>query len=518
MIIKKSWMKLFLTILFLSLFFAFTYKLYIPRINAFGCFDDCFNFMGGYFINGGKAIYTSFFFNHQPGMAYISALLQWLLHPSSIAELILRHRQFMLIFSFLASILLVLRFGRYLIFYIVVYELAKFYIFGDRFLAEGIVGYLLVYLLAANLELLQKKINKTDLFTIPVIAWAIIFLREPYIPAALFLFGLYLFGILKKNKKNTALSLILFFVLTITTVLSFNVSDYYFNIFIANKQLLGDELTPAGIINKLFVSFFYPFYLIFSPEKWTLLRTLLASMSALYIIGFSYLLYSKKYKYLLIITATLFISNLRPNEASRTFYEAFHIIVWTQLFLFSLSFLINHIINKSRKISLTLIVISIIALLFFVTNKNYFAYDKVNTSDEFFTNYSPVMDTGTRIRDLSGKGDTLFVDGLDDMIIWEAKLPSSYKYLWYTSFMPNIPKYQKERLYMFEKYPPDFYYGKCLNTTVLQADFVSKFLTSNYIQLNPVNEKKCILINAKKIKSISGAQRETLKGTKYILP
>src|SRR5689334_18076619 len=34
-----------LTLFFLIALYMFLYKVYIPRVNAFGCFDDCFNFM-----------------------------------------------------------------------------------------------------------------------------------------------------------------------------------------------------------------------------------------------------------------------------------------------------------------------------------------------------------------------------------------------------------------------------------------------------------------------------------------
>src|SRR3989344_9397687 len=83
----------------LLVLYMFLYQLYIPRIAAFGCFDDCFNYMGGYFILNGKQLYSQIFFNHQPLMAYISYLIQLFTQPTNIFELLLRHRQFVLLFS-----------------------------------------------------------------------------------------------------------------------------------------------------------------------------------------------------------------------------------------------------------------------------------------------------------------------------------------------------------------------------------------------------------------------------------
>ena len=62
--------------------------MYIPRVSAFGCFDDCFNYVGGYFIANGKVIYKDFFFNHQPIPALISYVIQAVTNPINIFELI----------------------------------------------------------------------------------------------------------------------------------------------------------------------------------------------------------------------------------------------------------------------------------------------------------------------------------------------------------------------------------------------------------------------------------------------
>ena len=87
--------------------YAILYKIYIPRVNAFGCFDDCNNFMGGYFLLQGKHMFSEFFFNHQPFAAHISASIQWLANPENVFELILRHRQFVLLLSLIMNALLI---------------------------------------------------------------------------------------------------------------------------------------------------------------------------------------------------------------------------------------------------------------------------------------------------------------------------------------------------------------------------------------------------------------------------
>src|SRR5579871_1635124 len=141
----RKYLYYFISIVVLVFFTGVLYKIYIPRINAFGCFDDCNNFMGGYFLLHGKRLFSEIFFNHAPGMAYISYLIQSLFHPRNLYELILRHRQFVILFGFFGNLFLLLRFGWKASGFIILYELSKFYLFGDRFLAEAIIVYPIVY-------------------------------------------------------------------------------------------------------------------------------------------------------------------------------------------------------------------------------------------------------------------------------------------------------------------------------------------------------------------------------------
>jgi hypothetical protein len=127
------------------------------------------------------------------------------------------------------------------------------------------------------------------------------------------------------------------------------------------------------------------------------------------------------------------------------------------------------------------------------------------------------MDVGTTIRNLSEKNDTLFVDGYDDLIIWEAGLRSPYKYAWYTSYMPKIEKYATARNQMIEQVIPDFYYGKCINVLKKESNGTSQSMVKNYIQLNPLKDKSCILVSKRKASSISEAKKLKLIGTKYSL-
>ncbi len=127
--------KVFLRIFFWGLFFAFIGYFDYQRTVSFGCFDDCFNFVGAYFMLKGKILYSQAFYNHQPLAAYISYLIQFFSHPKTIYQLILDHRIFVFLFSVLFDLLLIKRFKQTGIFFVIFYELTKYYLFGKRFLA-----------------------------------------------------------------------------------------------------------------------------------------------------------------------------------------------------------------------------------------------------------------------------------------------------------------------------------------------------------------------------------------------
>src|SRR3990167_9977341 len=263
--------------------YVILYKIYIPRVNAFGCFDDCFNYLGGYFIANGKHIYSDFFFNHQPIPAFLSYFVQTLTNQINIFDLVLKHRQALMLFGLLFNGLLILRFRFPAFLFIIIFELSKFYVFGDRFLAEGIIVYPILYL--AGLALL--RISKRKLFTIdyllfPVLAWFIVFSREPYVPLALLLFATILWGKFDKIKK---ISIAIFTILsTITLLYISDLKEYFFNIVTVNySTVFTSEANTNNLIGpKIFQIFLYPFYILIQGN-WNLFRQLLIGVDIVFI-------------------------------------------------------------------------------------------------------------------------------------------------------------------------------------------------------------------------------------------
>lgn len=491
------------------------YKIYIPRVNAFGCFDDCFNYLGGFFIANGKHIYSDFFFNHQPIPAFLSFIIQVITHPINIFELLLRHRQFILLWGFLFNVLLVVRFRAPAFMFVLTYELSKFYVFGDRFLAESIIVYPVVYLAGILFSKLDNhKLSSIDYTLSAIFAWFIIFSREPYIPLALLLFTAILFGKFHKVKK---LSIAIFVVLSGLIILYISdLKEYFFNLVTFNYvAVLPDELNTQMFGPKPIQIFFYPLY-VFFYGGWNIFKQLLIGINILFLIYFVLLIKDRFFKPALFIFVLLGISNFRFVLPGHLFYESFHMITWYSLFIFVTFFLIFNY-SRYKLLRVFSLVLIILLLVSHVTSKFYFANEKVDQHFELLVNFGEVMSIGEVVKILSNDGDTLFLDRSDDLIYWQAKRLSPYKYTWYTSQMNHFSKYTSAREEMFKNNPPDFYkeFGSCPKKVEMEDASLPKFIKSNYSRLYSNKLPSCLFVHKKKVAAISTQQWQKAKSFSY---
>ncbi len=195
-------------------------------------------------------------------MAYISATIQRIGQPESIYSLVLQHRLFVLVWSIGWNIVLTLRFGLIGLGFSILYETTKGFLFGERFLAEALIAYPIVYLVG----LLWKKMRRFDIILSGIATWFIVFSREPYVPLALFLFAL----------LYRRISFTIFLFLSLITIFIHNPRDYYFNVFTVN--------TILATSGNIFQSFAYPI-LVFFGGNWNLFRQVEVGLAVLFWLG-----------------------------------------------------------------------------------------------------------------------------------------------------------------------------------------------------------------------------------------
>lgn len=438
---KNSMSKIGLSLLFIPFFF-FIYKIYLPRAAAFGCFDDCFNYGAGFFLNQGRVLFKDIFFNHQPLMAFISALIQKLSDPINIYDLLVKHRQVLLLWNALWAVIIFFRVGISGILFTFLYEGSKFYLFGDRFLAEGMIVYPFVYLLTTVFSIFEKKSISFLQYFIAILAGLFIFFaREPYI-LSLAIIALVIGLQVYKQKRLTWLLLpvILFFIL----LAYFPLSDYWNNLVTINRKTVLGESTL-----NLIQSFFYPLYIVVNKPQ-TLIHQILFFTSILFFFASGFFVLKKKY---LRITSIVFLilglANLRTIPVGQMYYSSFHLLPWYGMFLFITIFAVTRV---SRFLTTAYIFI----ILFAYFSPKAFFYEHIDPQVELITNYGEEIKIGNAVKHLSNSTDTLFLDGWAELIYWQADRLSPYKYSWYTSVMPLIPEFVRAKEAMFQNSPPDF--------------------------------------------------------------
>lgn len=495
---------------FLIVFFLLIFKAYYRQIGAFGCFDDCFNFTAAYFMLKGRMLYSEIFFNHQPLMAYISYVIQTILQPDSIYKLVLSHRMFMFAISVLMDILIIVRFRWVGAGFAVFYELTKFYLFGDRFLAEAAIAQPFAYLIGlAWYKLKGHALSLLDFCIAGILTWFIVFMREPYIPAALFIYCVLLWN--KKISRTQTMSFGLFVFLSMIVLFGTSIPDYLYvvgEVNLTNTVPYEEKNHGLGLLK----GFFYPLYILFDG-KWTYLRQILVGLDVVFLTLISLVFIKlKKQKEISLILLALGFSAVRFVTPGTMFYEAFHMLPWYALFLMMIFLLLKEAYIYTKQLGYLLLFFLIGIFSFITLSPQSFLWEKKDKDTEFTTNYASYFVYGETMKLLGIPEDTLFVDLWDDFLYWPTGLDSAYAYGLYTVINAPIPKYKDARNAMFRDNPPDFYYAHCDEGKLLFPETVlPEYRRPDYVQLYTNGKPACLYIKKTKIAQIPEAQWEKVK-------
>ncbi|MBI4100268.1 hypothetical protein HY439_00805 [Candidatus Microgenomates bacterium] len=503
-LLKPKTFALFLFVLIFALGLKLTYQ----KTVSFGCFDDCANYSVGYFMTKGRAIYTEIPFNHQPLMLYLSYLIQTILKPVSLTQLLLFHRFSLFIFSLLMGLLILWRFRLSGFAFILFYELTKYYLFGERFLAESFIVYPLVYLFGLMWHRLGgKNIFPIDYFLAGIFTWFVIFSATPYIPLALILYILFLGWGLSRIK---IVSLLLFSLLSLSILSTISLPDYFFNIFTINSQTVGKSEISNNLLQDLGIikSFGYPFVLFFGGV-WNEFRVFLVVLDFIFLILLGLVMGFVKKRLIIGGLFILGLANIRVVIPGTIFYEGFHMIQWYGIFLMMI-FLMAETIRPQKYRRLVMISLVFTLALLMLPPGSYLRKG-VDRHQEFMAGYGGYLATGEIIKILAESQDTLFLDNnRHDIVYWLTNLNSPYKYSWYTWMMPDFKLYSEARSEMFKTDPPDFYYGFCM-----PGQNPAKNLPVDYAELYFAGRPTCLYIRAEKIQKIAKEKWEKARGLQY---
>lgn len=498
-IIKKNFfpslLKILLSIFYLLLWFLII-KASIHRIGSFAFFDEYSTFVTGYFMLKGRSLFDQIFLNHQLLLSYLSYFLQLFLRPESFYVLVIQHRMSVIAVSFIFSVLLVMRFRFVGMGFSMFFELTKFYLFGSLFLAESLIVYPLAYLMGLIILSSSKKLKlkNYDLLLAAFITWFVFFIREPYAPLVLSQFAILLYQINRRRIQIVSASiLVLLTTLSLSTV---PLKEYFFQLVSLNAGTVGgSEIEKNNILGVGFLKiFFYPIYIFISGEQ-NFFRIILILLSVVFLILLSWLIYSKKqYKLSLYIFILLGLANIRFVEPGQIYYVAFHMLPWMSLFVMSIfSLLYLFILSTSLKKTIPALIILGVVLLIGIFHPDSFILQRVNKESEFNDNYIRYSINGQVIKNLSSSGDKLFVDLSDSLVHYYSGLDSSYKYAFFYPVMAGEKLYLEERLLMFTRTPPEFYYYNCYEKKPSSLALPSTVL-SKYLELRKSRVETCLYI------------------------
>lgn len=510
-------LQIILAVFLVTPYFYLLYKIYNQQFSAFGCFDECFNYTAGYFMLKGRHLYENIFFNHQPLMAYISYYIQKFFHPESIYHLVLYHRMFVLLFSFIFDIILVFRFRLVGIGFLLFYEITKFYFMGSLFLGESLVVQPLVYMLGVViLKFNKNKIYPIDIIISGVFTWFVVFTREPYIFSALFLYGLILWNRQILNVKFV--SFFIFIILCLFIILSLNMNNYIYQVVVRNFYgIFKAEMQSNSIFGLgIFRIFFYPVF-IFIDGRATFLRNILYGLSLVFLLSilFSFMK-TRKFVTVFLVLLTLGISNMRMTPPGYMYYEAFHMLPWYGLFVASVFFFL-HELYRNKKLQFLgyfLTLLLAITYIYAIVFPQSIFQQNIDREKQFFSNFNQYYIFGEAVRLLSSKNNTVFVDGGNDLVYWQTKLDSSYRFSIYSGPGTDKDIFGRARIDMFQNNPPDFYYYYLCSGKKYGFPELIKFQKNNYVAINYL-DKPCLYVKRSIFTSISQSSWEKLNVLRF---
>ncbi len=486
---RKKLLLLILTFFFMA---VVSYFYYLQSV-SYSFVDEFDNIVAAHFMIQGKTLFASIFHNRQIGPVYISYFLQQILQPSTLYQLILYHRLFIVAISFAMSILIVWRFGLVGMLTVFMFETIKLSSFGNFFQAEAMIVYPALYLFGLMMEGFEKKkMNSLDLIIAGVFAWFILFSREAYTPLVLFM--LLMIFLRTRSKKLKILLAGISIILSVVTLATVSLKDYIFQIIYVNSQnkLLQGEF-------NLLKSFFYPVYIFFPTGSLTYTRIVELLFASVFV---TLVLVRKKWKEALLIMVALGLAVLRTIPPGSDLYPAYKMLVWYVLFFYAV-FHPATIEGKNKYFRYIYYCVLTTAFAYAVLASNLF--HPIDRAREFNIAYNRYTLNGEVINALAAPEDTLFVDGYDSLLYWSVRATPSFKYAMYYPILEGIQPFEKERLAMFHSNPPTFYYRDCISKNALS---LPHFVRSEYKNFKQNKSSTCLYVHKDKLPMNENQEKE----------
>ncbi len=452
-----------LLVLVISIFLIVTSLSYRNKVFSPHFVDEEDNIVLGKYLLQNEKLYKDLFSHHQP-LAYItSASIQKLTNPNSIYLLIKRHRDFIIFWSFTWSVLILLRFGLLGAFFIIPFELLKFYLFGNLFLSESLAVYPFVYLIGITFN--TKKFNKLELILVGF-CFALVALLLSALWLALLLIGV-VFLVRKKVTVNNFLWVFVGILpLAVVSFYFISLPDYFHNAFYINFAYYIPTTQYEPLLVSFIRGFETPFIYFFSEVKGSQILQVTQLICILLIFNGLLLVRAKRFIEILLIFSILGLSNARFTQGGMQYYSGFHTLPWQAALILLANYTTivvwkkyKHLFIRSTLVFFTILVLS---LSIVTARDGLFIHHDINK--DFYINYSRQFSFGEGVRIMKSPTDNLMVVPDEWLIYWQGDVKHATKMLNYYAWMSDVPGLKAIIEDDFKQHPPTFFYCDCIGS------------------------------------------------------
>lgn len=491
-----------------------TFYISYSRSVSFSFVDEFNNWVAGYYMIQGRMLYSEIFFNHQPLMPMVSAVIQYVAGPLTLYKIVTIHRLFIGMYLVFFGALTIWKL-RYIGLGVVAFHTATmFYTFGNLFLAEALLVYPTAILFAGMWDSMAHNVplKYHDYLLYGTCVLLFLLSREPYILPALIMYGMMMRNVWRTREGILSLGMIFFITVLILTL--FPWKSYIFSLTSLNMTgIVSGEIKQNGNLWMSVVkSLFYPLYIIFSG-KVTYVRLIQVTVVGIVFFVSTKLVAIQKYRQALVLSFfVLGLFAVRVVIPGTAFYEAYRQLPWYgAIFTFVLIGLREYKKNNRK----TRIIFPILLLMFGVCylNPQSFLYAKVQKEHEFTIHYLDYVQKGELIHALSQPTDTVFVHGWGSLTYLVAQQPPAYDYVFDYPVTDSILLFTSAKERMYTQFQPSFVdAGRCNPVKDAKALFPDD-VWKQYGYVTQNNTNICLFVD-KDVMS-RGFSRETLQKMNY---
>lgn len=431
--------------------------LYIQNAFSLHFVDEEHNFIMGKYLLKDEVLYDDLISNHQPFGHIFSMAVQKATNPTSILTLVKRHREAVVVWSSCWIMLLIFYFGFRILIFIFIYELTKFYLFGQMFLSESLVAYPMVFLI--SLVLTKYNLNNKELFCAGICLVSCGLFLAPLWPLLFFLLVMMLF-VQKKfsiQKLGLVLSGSILVLILVSNYISFE--GYFKYPLLGNLKYTVPAMSNDVWYISLIKSFTAPIQSLVTYNGSSSIILIIQVLSVLLILNLIILLVKKKYFLAINVFIILGLSNLRYYPPGNEYYQGFHLLPWYAA-LITVVCILTIIINAYKwrwfNILSGLMIVGLVLIAIHNYQNDFFK--KQNPKNDFFINYSTQESLGEAVRIMKNGEDKLLVVPDEWLIYWHADINHLNKLFGYYLWLSTIPDINSQIKNILENNPPAFLY------------------------------------------------------------